>query len=57
MKVTVTVTADTGETIANTVDVTKKGDVDEGVKIAMSAFRVAYPEVPPFGKTIRIDHA
>ena len=56
LKAKVTVTADTGESIQNTMVIKKKSDLDEAIKIAMSAFRVPYREVSPFGLTIRIDH-
>jgi hypothetical protein len=54
MNVKITITADTGEVAEDIIEVSKKGDAEEAINIVMSAFRIRYPEVPPFNKTIRI---
>ena len=57
MKANITIVADTGEVAQDTIEINKKGDVELGVQSTMSLFRVLHPDVPPFGKTIRIEHA
>jgi hypothetical protein len=57
MEMKVTIIADSGEGVMDVVPVDKKADVETGVRSTLSLFRIKHPEVPPFGLTIRLDHA
>jgi hypothetical protein len=57
LKAKVIVTADSGETVEDTVEITKKSDIELAVRSTLSLFKIQHQTVPPFGLTIRIDHA